>query len=95
MSKMTTLILGFLVSATLPVGAEIISIVDPNYSVANDVTGVIRPTRGMSMNAVASQYGQAATQSAAIGQPPISKWTYPNFIVFFEYSTVIHAVVPH
>ena len=46
------------------------------------------------MNAVAQYYGQPSSKTATIGQPPITKWTYPEFVVLFEYSTVIHSVVP-
>ncbi|MBT3504539.1 MAG: hypothetical protein HN475_02010 [Piscirickettsiaceae bacterium] len=94
MSKISHLILGLFLLSALPVSAEVISITDPRYSVPNDASGVVRPTRGMSMNAVAQYYGQPSSKTATIGQPPITKWTYPEFVVFFEYSTVIHSVVP-
>jgi hypothetical protein len=29
----------------------------------------------------------------AVGRPPISRWEYPGFIVYFEHEHVIHAVV--
>ncbi|UCG72146.1 MAG: hypothetical protein JSV45_12970 [Chromatiales bacterium] len=51
-----------------------------------------RPSRGMTMDKVASTWGQPATKNSAVGDPPISRWEYPNFIVYFEYSRVIHAV---
>ena len=94
MSKVSNLILGLFLVSAVPVSAEVISIADPRYNVPNDTTGVVRPTRGMSMKAVTNYYGAPASKTAAVGQPPISKWTYPDFVVFFEYSTVIHAVVP-
>lgn len=94
MSKISYLILGLFFLSALPLSAEVISITDPQYTVPNDASGVIRPTRGMSMAAVANYYGEPASKTAAIGDPPITKWTYPTFVVFFEYSTVIHSVVP-
>jgi hypothetical protein len=51
-----------------------------------------RPKRGMSMNAVESTWGQPIAKRNAIGEPPISRWEYSSFIVYFEYSHVIHAV---
>lgn len=66
----------------------------PTYSVPNSSSGVLRPTRGISMSAVEQKFGQAQQKSAAIGEPPITKWTYPDFIVFFEHSHVIHSVIP-
>jgi hypothetical protein len=29
---------------------------------------------------------------AAVGQPPIARWVYPSFVVYFERNLVIHAV---
>jgi hypothetical protein len=50
------------------------------------------PTRGMSMTQVESRFGAPTERYAAVGQPPISRWVYPSFVVFFEYSHVVHAV---
>ncbi len=51
-----------------------------------------RPSRGMTMDKVAATWGQPATKNSAVGDPPISRWEYANFVVYFEYSRVIHAV---
>lgn len=51
-----------------------------------------RPTRGMSMQSVSAKWGQPAGKGAAVGQPPITRWDYGSFVVFFEYDHVIHAV---
>lgn len=51
-----------------------------------------RPVRGMSMDTVQSKWGQPLTQRGAVGEPPISRWEYGDFIVFFEYQRVIHAI---
>ena len=51
-----------------------------------------RPNRGMSMDTVASKWGEPEMRRAAVGDPPISRWEYPGFIVYFEYSHVIHTV---
>lgn len=53
------------------------------------------PNRGMSMETVESKWGKPGQKSAAIGEPPISRWEYSDFIVYFEYSHVIHAVTKH
>jgi hypothetical protein len=50
------------------------------------------PPRGISMAQVEQRYGAPAERLAAVGQPPITRWVYPSFVVFFEGSTVIHAV---
>ena len=51
-----------------------------------------RPARGMSMDKVQSAYGAPTRKVAAVGAPPIERWEYPNFTVYFEYQKVIHAV---
>ena len=51
------------------------------------------PGRGMSKEMVQNRFGEALNKEPAVGQPPISKWTYSNFTVYFESEYVIHAVV--
>ena len=52
-----------------------------------------RPARGMSQSSVESKFGSPREKVAAVGEPPISRWEYENFIVYFEHDRVIHAVV--
>jgi hypothetical protein len=59
-----------------------------------------RPKPGMSMTAVESSYGAPAQRHAAVGgasaqQPPITRWDYPAFSVYFEHDRVVHAVARH
>jgi len=51
------------------------------------------PGRGMSMEMVQNRFGDALNKEPAVGQPPISKWIYSSFTVYFESEYVIHAVV--
>ncbi len=51
-----------------------------------------RPRRGMSMQTVEARYGAPAKRLDAVGQPPITRWEYPGFVVYFENQIVIHAV---
>jgi hypothetical protein len=51
-----------------------------------------RPTRGMTQASVESKYGAPAAVKAPVGDPPISRWEYADFVVYFEYDKVIHAV---
>ena len=51
-----------------------------------------RPARGSSMEKVQAAYGAPTRKIAAVGQPPIERWEYPNFTVYFEYQKVIHSV---
>ncbi len=50
------------------------------------------PPAGTTMAQVEQRYGAPAARLAAVGQPPITRWVYPSFVVFFEGNIVIHAV---
>lgn len=50
------------------------------------------PKRGMTMQRVEASWGQPMARRAAVGDPPITRWEYGDFIVYFEYDRVIHAV---
>jgi hypothetical protein len=54
---------------------------------------VATPTRGMTMDQVATKFGAPASKVPAVGKPPISRWEYPGFVVYFENDHVIHSVV--
>lgn len=51
-----------------------------------------KPTRGMSQQQVRAAYGSPDNETPAVGEPPISRWNYAGFVVFFEYDRVIHSV---
>jgi hypothetical protein len=52
-----------------------------------------RPMRGTTQTQVEAKYGSPVAKKAAVGDPPISRWEYPQFTVYFEYDRVIHAVL--
>jgi hypothetical protein len=59
-----------------------------------------RPKPGMSMTAVESAYGAPLERHSPVGgsvaeQPPITRWDYAAFSVYFEHERVIHAVARH
>jgi hypothetical protein len=54
---------------------------------------VATPSRGMTMDEVSGKFGAPATKVPAVGKPPISRWEYPGFVVYFEHEHVIHSVV--
>ena len=51
------------------------------------------PHRGSSMATVQSRYGEPTTRHSAVGDPPITRWDYPQFAVYFENDLVLHAVL--
>ena len=50
------------------------------------------PQSGTSKTSVESKLGMPQSKTKAVGEPPISSWEYPQFIVYFEYDHVIHSV---
>ena len=71
-----------------PALAETLSTDTGNPAAAGD-----RPNRGSSMATVESRYGAPSNRHAAVGMPPISRWDYPQFSVYFEHDRVLHAVL--
>lgn len=75
-------------AASLAHGETIV--VDGQVSVAP--SSVERPSRGVTMSGVESRFGAPANRHATVGQPPITRWDYAGFSVFFEHDRVIHSV---
>ena len=51
-----------------------------------------KPSRGMSQARVEANFGAPVSRAIPVGDPPITRWEYSNFVVFFEYDKVIHSV---
>jgi hypothetical protein len=58
-------------------------------------SGVETPQRGSTMAAVEAKFGAPANKTNPVGNPPITKWFYADFVVVFENDKVLHAVVTH
>ncbi|HEU4779127.1 MAG TPA: hypothetical protein VFS58_04515 [Steroidobacteraceae bacterium] len=86
--KMTVVALAL--GATVPVFAETLAI---DGQVAIKPSGVETPQRGSTMSAVEQKFGAPANKAGPVGNPAITKWFYPNFVVVFENDKVLHAVV--
>ncbi|KFN44468.1 hypothetical protein [Arenimonas oryziterrae] len=62
--------------------------------------GISLPKRGATMAQVEAQFGAPTQKFGAVAgpgsrkrNPPITRWAYNNFNVFFEYNHVVDAVV--
>jgi len=88
--------LSFLVTAALagPVNGEVLDMPEPEAVPATEeqVFSVTLPGRGMTKDQVESRFGSPPEKVEAVGEPPISRWVYSGFTVYFEYDHVIHAV---
>jgi hypothetical protein len=76
------------VGAAAPALAETLS-----TDTGNPAAAAERPHRGSTMATVQSQYGEPTSRHAAVGVPPITRWDYPQFSVYFENDRVLHAVL--
>ena len=61
------------------------------------VRGVDAPVRGLSMAQVERRFGAPLDKMPTVGggaprQPPINRWRYQGFTVYFERDRVIHSV---
>ncbi|MEJ1413074.1 MAG: hypothetical protein RPU90_05785 [Candidatus Sedimenticola sp. (ex Thyasira tokunagai)] len=59
----------------------------------NSAEGLQRPSNGQSMDQVRKRYGGPKQEMPWIGDPPISRWIYDDFTVYFEHEYVINSVV--
>jgi hypothetical protein len=78
-----------LLLGTAPLAAETVVVNDQVQ--VRDANRAL-PARGASMTVVEAQFGAPRTRHAAVGQPPITRWDYDGFSVYFEYQHVVHAV---
>jgi hypothetical protein len=51
------------------------------------------PAGGVTMSEVEGQYGEPTERKDPVGKPPITRWIYPAFTVYFENDRVISAVL--
>ncbi len=51
------------------------------------------PQRGMNMDNVEHIFGTPLQKQDAVGKPPISRWVYADYVVYFEYNMVLHTVM--
>lgn len=51
------------------------------------------PQNGLTKARVEQRYGAPNERRAPVGDPPITRWVYDDFNVFFEYDLVIESVL--
>ncbi|HEY4215346.1 MAG TPA: hypothetical protein VGM84_27995 [Steroidobacteraceae bacterium] len=64
-----------------------------NDQVTVKQSSVDGPRRGITMTQVEARFGAPVTKHATVGEPPITRWDYTGFSVFFERDRVIDTVV--
>ena len=89
----TLLAFAVLLGAVTNVQADVLDVPD-----MPSTGSVSTPARGQAMASVVRDFGEPETRHPAAGggskvHPPITRWDYPAFSVFFERNTVIDVVV--
>jgi len=57
------------------------------------VPAIQTPHKGVNMASVRQQYGDPISEGGTIGDPPITRWEYDGFSVYFEHDRVLHSVI--
>jgi hypothetical protein len=60
---------------------------------SNSPSGLPRPVNGETMALVQARFGAPEQELGAIGEPPITRWVYDGFTVYFEYDRVVNSAV--
>lgn len=89
LSLSLSFLLGFAFQAQYAIAEEIHI---PIGEQGKDQAPIDMPTKGMSKARVKSLFGEPLEDVPAKGQPPISRWKYKEFTVYFDSNTVIHCV---
>lgn len=90
MRKTTALLLSVLALSSY---ADIVQI--PIGQQNPELATLQRPQRGQSIDYVLQTFGDPVSKQSARGEPPITRWEYPGFVVYFEHQHVIHSVIKH
>jgi hypothetical protein len=75
---------------TLPAHAEVLQM--PESAGQSGQQEMRMPVRGMHKDQVRAMFGQPREVLPPVGDPPITRWVYDGYIVYFEYSYVIQSV---
>jgi len=94
---MQAIIRSALTSAVLAAGVFALPASADNLRMQGSTYTSSMPARGTHMNTVLRQFGQPSQRLTAVGggvpqQPPITRWVYPGYTVYFEREMVISAV---
>lgn len=86
-------LLACLLGASASAPADVLLLDAIQSAPPNNTSGVMRPRSGSSMDVVRGGYGEPTSIKGPVGEPPITRWIYDTFTVYFEYDRVIEVVV--
>lgn len=80
-------VVAFLVTAG-SVAADVLLIEEVRERMQRDL-----PENGLTKSEVEQRYGRPNERRAPVGEPPISRWLYDDYSVYFEHDLVIESVL--
>ena len=89
----TTLLITCLTSLAGAASAEVIKV--PIAQQAQEMQSIEKPRLGMKQDDVQAKFGDPLDWSGPVGEPPITRWEYADYYVFFEHDIVLHTVLKH
>ncbi|MCA1780218.1 MAG: hypothetical protein LC637_12800 [Xanthomonadaceae bacterium] len=85
-----SMICTFFLVAGVSVSADVLLIEEVRERMQRDL-----PSNGLAKAEVERRYGNPNQRNAPVGEPPISRWIYNDYSVYFEYDLVIESVLHH
>lgn len=71
-----------------PVSADVLLIEEVRAAQSRDL-----PSNGITKSEVEQRFGTPNERRSPVGDPPITRWVYDDFSVYFEYDRVISSVL--
>jgi hypothetical protein len=94
MKPISTLLLVAALLSVIPLASADVLLLDAiEQAPANSSEGLVRPRPGQTMDAVRARFGEPEKELPWVGEPPITRWVYADFTVYFENEYVINTVV--
>ncbi|WP_456374839.1 hypothetical protein [Thiolapillus sp.] len=88
---MKTLWISTLLIATPIAGMSQVLLIDAIQD--EQKSSVPRPAHGTTMSEVEHRFGAPRAKHGPVGDPPITRWDYTDFSVYFEYDKVLTSVL--
>ena len=89
LTQLTILALTLTCAPVQLISAQTSSSAPPDHQVSNVGT---MPSRGISMARVEQAFGRPQRRLDPVGDPPVTRWVYDGFTVYFEHHLVITSV---
>ena len=86
---MTRMVLAVLLGLAPAIAAADVLILDEVRQAAQ----MTLPENGQSKGVVESTFGAPREKHAAVGEPPITRWDYETYSVYFEHDLVLFTVL--